>query len=87
MPKSLLACPDGPDSRRQHCWADATAGSFTVPATILSALPPSYSDSTGPHGTLHVIQNYQVSAFVPTGTDYGGTLFGDTISQGNVAFQ
>jgi uncharacterized protein (TIGR03437 family) len=69
------------------CWANAAAGSFTVPAAVLSAVPPSYSDSSGAQGSLSVIQNYYVSGLVPTGIDYGGTFFGDTINVSAVAFQ
>lgn len=34
------------------CWADAAAGSYTVPAAVLSALPHTYSNSNNPQGSL-----------------------------------
>jgi uncharacterized protein (TIGR03437 family) len=39
-----------------YCFADSGAGSFTVPAAILSAMPVPYSLAGVPQGSLYVIQ-------------------------------
>ncbi len=69
------------------CWADATAGSYTVPAAVLSALPHTYSNSNNPQGSLDVAQVYIGPAFSAPGTDYTSTQFADGFDIGPVTYQ
>lgn len=65
------------------CWEDATKGSFTVPVSVLSALPPSYTDShSHVHGNLQVVQAFYGTAFTATGIDYGMIFYSDAYSKG-----
>jgi len=50
------------------CWADPTAGTFSVPVTVLQALPPTYS---GGSASAHVSQGYMTNNFTAPGIDIG----------------
>lgn len=52
------------------CWADATAGTFSVPVAVLQALPPTYS---GGSASAHVSQGYSTNNFTAPGIDIGTT--------------
>jgi hypothetical protein len=69
------------------CWADATAGTFTVPASILSAMPPTFSAGGEPQGALNVYQVYNGPQFTAAGIDEGTTSFADGYLIGPVTFQ
>jgi uncharacterized protein (TIGR03437 family) len=69
------------------CWADATAGTFTIPAAILSAIPATYLSGTVPQGSLSVIQVFTSSQFSAPGIDYGGIQFADGFDMGAVTYQ
>jgi hypothetical protein len=69
------------------CWADATAGSFTVPAGVLSALPPTYSDQGNPQGSLSVYQVFLGPQFTAPGIDIGTTQSTDGYDIGPVTYQ
>jgi uncharacterized protein (TIGR03437 family) len=70
------------------CWVDAALGSFTVPASILSALPASYLDSHGkPQGALTVVESVNGQTFKPDGIDYGIAQFFDGFDHGVIAYQ
>lgn len=68
------------------CWADATDTSFTVPAAILSALPPTYSNQGNPQGSLDVYEVY-TGQFTAPGIDVGSTQFSDGFDIAPVAYQ
>ena len=70
------------------CWADATQGSFTVPVSILSALPPSLTDNKGrAQGTLTVFETLYGNPFTASGSlDYGTIFFSDSYSKGFMPF-
>ncbi len=69
------------------CWADATAGTFTIPEAILSAIPATYFSSKVPQGSLSVIQVFTSSDFSAPGIDYGGIQFADGFDMGAVTYQ
>lgn len=69
------------------CWADATAGTFTVPVAILSAMPPTFSANGDPQGALNVYQVYNGPQFTAAGIDEGTTSFADGYLIGPVTFQ
>lgn len=70
------------------CYADGTAGSFTIPGPLLAALPPSYTDADGnPQGTVEVYQNIAGKAFTASGLDLGYTSSQVTFTKGMVAIQ
>ncbi len=72
----LGTAPDGSDSVGAifTCTAKAADGQFTIPALVLSALPPSSSSSVGgisiPTGSLSVASG-SFGNFTATGIDYG----------------
>jgi uncharacterized protein (TIGR03437 family) len=69
------------------CAADATAGSFTVPASFMSALPPTGSEQGFPLGSLAVINlTFGGQVSIP-GVDRGYTNAYDTFNVGPVNFQ
>lgn len=70
-----------------YCFADAAAGSFTVPAAIMRALPVSSSAFGQPSGSLSVIQFILGSRFNIPGIDqaYGGAYDGYNV--GPINFQ
>ena len=52
------------------CWANATQETFTVPVSVLSALPPSYTDNSAhAHGNLQVVQAFYGDTLTATGLD------------------
>jgi len=69
------------------CWADATAGTYTVPGAVLAAIPPTYSSSGVAEGGLTVEQIFPSSSFTAPGVDYTYTQIVDAILIGQVAFQ
>ena len=69
------------------CWADAAAGTYTVPAAVLSALPHTYSNSGNAQGSLDVTQIYTGPVFTPPGVDYATTSFSDGFDIGPVTYQ
>jgi hypothetical protein len=63
-------------------------GSFTIPAPLLSALPPSYTDADGnPQGTIEVYENFAGPMFTASGLDLGSISFQVTFTKGSVAIQ
>ena len=54
-----------------ECFADATAGAFTIPSYVLLALPPSISIGGVAGGTLEVFQFVIGNTFSAKGLDYG----------------
>ena len=68
------------------CWADATQGSFTVPVSILSALPPSFTNNNRAQGTLTVFETLYGNSFTAKGLDYGTIFFSDSYSKGFIPF-
>jgi uncharacterized protein (TIGR03437 family) len=69
------------------CWADAAAGTYTVPAAVLAAVPPTYSNSGTPQGSLTVTQIFTGSTFNAPGIDYGTTSFSDGFGIAPVTYQ
>jgi uncharacterized protein (TIGR03437 family) len=69
------------------CWADATAGTFTVPAAILEALPPTFSVGGIPQGSIDVHQQYTGPSFTASGIDMGTTMFSDGFDIGPITYQ
>jgi uncharacterized protein (TIGR03437 family) len=69
------------------CWADATVGTYTVPAAVLSALPHTYSNSGIAQGSLDVTQIYTGPVFTPPGVDYATTSFSDGFDIAPVTYQ
>ncbi|MCZ2076774.1 MAG: hypothetical protein HUU41_13120 [Bryobacteraceae bacterium] len=84
---SAAAGPDGDIGVSFSCWEDATKGSFTVPASLLSALPASYTESGIPAGTLTVSEMHFGNPFTATGIDQGVLEFFDSYSKGTVAYR
>ncbi len=65
------------------CFEDATKGSLTVPVSVLSALPASYTDNHGhAHGNLQVVHAFYGITFNATGLDYGTIFYSDAYSKG-----
>jgi uncharacterized protein (TIGR03437 family) len=69
------------------CWADATAGTFTVPAAILQAVPPTYSVSGNAQGSLDVYQVFNGPAFTAPEIDVGTTGFADGYDVGAITYK
>jgi uncharacterized protein (TIGR03437 family) len=69
------------------CWADASAGTFTVPAAVLSAVPPTYSVQGNAQGSLDVYQVFLGPPFSAPGIDLGSTQFADGFDTGPIAYQ
>jgi uncharacterized protein (TIGR03437 family) len=69
------------------CFADASAGTFTVPAAILSAMPPTYSVSGHAQGSLDVYQTFSGPGFTAPGIDIGTTTFTDGWDTGPFSYQ
>lgn len=84
---SAASGPQGDIGAAFSCWEDATKGSFTIPASLLSALPASYMSSGLPAGTLTVSEIHLRNSFTATGIDQGILEFFDSYSKGTVAFQ
>jgi hypothetical protein len=85
---SLAPGPEGSIGAAVICYADGTAGSFTIPAPLLAALPPSYKDANGnPQGGVGIYQNIAGPAFTASGLDLGSTSSQVSFSKGMVAIQ
>jgi uncharacterized protein (TIGR03437 family) len=69
------------------CWADASAGTFTVPAALLSAVPPTYTSQGNPQGSLDVYQVFVGAQFSAPGIDQGSTQFADGFDIGPITYQ
>jgi uncharacterized protein (TIGR03437 family) len=70
------------------CYEDATLETFTLPAVLLSALPPSYTDANGnPQGTIEVIENSAGTPFTASGLDLATISFELAFTRGFVAIQ
>lgn len=69
------------------CWADPTAGTFTVPQAILAAMPPTYSNSGNPQGSLDVYQVFNGPTFTAPGLDIGNTMFADGFDTGPITYK
>ena len=69
------------------CWADATANTFIVPAAILSAMPPTYSNQGNAQGSLDVYQVFVGPQFSAPNIDLGTTQFADGFDIGPIAYQ
>ena len=70
------------------CAQDGAVGSFTIPAALLSALPPSFTDADGnPQGTVGVYENFAGPKFTASGLDLGGISFQRSFSHSYVAIQ
>jgi uncharacterized protein (TIGR03437 family) len=69
------------------CWQDATAGSFTIPQAILSAIPATYLNGSVPQGSLSMAQVFTGSGFSAPGLDLGTILYTDGFDMGAVAYQ
>ncbi len=70
-----------------NCWVDASLGSFTVPASILSALPASYLERNRPVGSLSVVEDVFGETFKPDGIDYAQAEFFDGFDWGVIAYK
>lgn len=85
---SLAPGPEGSIGAAVICYADGPSGSFTIPAALLSALPPSYTDANGiPQGGVGVYQNIAGPNFTASGLDLGYTSSQVTFTKGQVAIQ
>jgi hypothetical protein len=70
------------------CYEDATLETFTLPAVLLSALPPSYTDANGnPQGTIDVIENSASTPFTASGLDLATIGFELAFTRGFIAIQ
>lgn len=69
------------------CWADPAAGTFSVPQAILAAMPPTYSNSGNPQGSLDVYQVFNGGNFTAPGIDVGTTMFADGFDTGPISYQ
>ena len=80
--------PMGSVGAAVFCAQDGAVGSFTIPAPLLSALPPSYTDADGnPQGTIEVYENFAGPMFTASGLDLGSISFQVTFTKGSVAIQ
>jgi hypothetical protein len=69
------------------CWADPTAGTFAVPAAILQAVPPTYSDEGNAQGSLNVYQMITGPTFTAPGLDMGTSTFADGQGEGAITYK
>ncbi|MBI4479094.1 MAG: hypothetical protein HY651_03630 [Acidobacteria bacterium] len=71
-----------------YCYADAMAGSFAVPAAILSALPATYTDTFGiPQGSWGVVNAIVEGPISIPGIDQGSIIATDGFNVGPIKFQ
>jgi hypothetical protein len=85
---SLAPGPEGSIGAAVFCYADGTAASFTIPAPLLAALPPSYTDANGnPQGSVGIYQNIAGPSFTASGLDLGYTSSQVSFAKGMVAIQ
>ncbi|HLK19061.1 MAG TPA: hypothetical protein VKT81_08895 [Bryobacteraceae bacterium] len=72
---SLAPGPNGSIGSVIFCYADGSAGTFTIPAALLSALPPSFTDANGnPQGTIEVFETIYGPSFTASGLDVTTTF-------------
>jgi uncharacterized protein (TIGR03437 family) len=69
------------------CWADASAGSFSVPSAVLAAVPPTYLSSGNAQGSLDVYQVFLGPNFNAPSIDIGSTQFTDGFDIGPILYQ
>jgi uncharacterized protein (TIGR03437 family) len=69
------------------CWADAGAGTFTVPVAVLSAMPATYPVQGNAQGSLDVYQVFSTTQFSAPGIDQGATQFADGFDIGPITYQ
>jgi uncharacterized protein (TIGR03437 family) len=82
------ASPNGNIGAAFTCWVDAALGSFTVPVSILSALPPTLKQSNGrPQGALSAVEVFAGDRFTATGIDYGITQWFDGGDLGSLEYK
>jgi uncharacterized protein (TIGR03437 family) len=80
--------PTGSVGAALFCAEDATLGSFTLPAPLLSALPPSFTDADGnSQGTLEVYENVAGAPFTASGLDLASTSYGVYFTKSSVPIQ
>ena len=72
---------NGPLNLGFECWADAAAGSFTVPPEILASLPPSQELFPDAASSLGITLWSFGSAFTAPGLDSGRIATADSISK------
>ena len=71
-----------------YCWADAADGTFTIPAAVLSALPPSYVQNSRDTGVLDVYQfDLTGVPFTATGLDFAWATWTDGNLKGGIAYR
>ncbi len=70
-----------------NCWFDAASGKASIPAAVMSALPPSYLDGGESQGTISVYQFIRGDDFTATGIDIGVTQIGDGFNIGQIKYQ
>ena len=79
--------PTGSIGAAVFCAQDATAGSFTIPAPLLSAVPPSFTVDGKAQGTLEVYETSATTPFNASGLDLGTISFQVTFTKSFVAVQ
>ncbi len=80
--------PQGDVGASFQCTADGGAGTFTIPASVLSALPPTYSvGPAGPHGSFFMSQYIFGQPLSIPGTDIGTISVADINTIYTVAYQ
>jgi hypothetical protein len=69
------------------CAADATLGTFTIAAELLSALSPSFTDASGtPMGNFSITEQW-FGTFSSPGIDDGITSFSDSVLKGGITIK
>jgi hypothetical protein len=69
------------------CVADATLGTFTIPQSLLSALPASYSTADGtPQSSFSITEQF-IGSFTNKTLDLAQTQFDDTVDKAPVRVQ
>jgi hypothetical protein len=85
---SLAPGPTGSIGAAIFCYANSTAGTFTIPVALLSALPPSYTDADGnPQGTVEVFERIVGQPFTASGLDLTTTSSQVTYTRSFVLIQ
>jgi hypothetical protein len=81
------AAPNGGVGAAFICWADATAGTLTVPAAVLSALPPSFLQNNNQSGSITIQQQMFVGRFNVSGIDASSMTHTDGYNKANIRYQ
>jgi uncharacterized protein (TIGR03437 family) len=86
---SLIALgPTGGIGAAIFCYADGAAGTFTIPAPLMAALPPSFTDANGdPQGSVGIYQHINDKPFTASGLDLGTAGSQVSFAKGFVAIQ